>query len=237
MTGPTTATTTTTAPTGTGLWRRQAVAVAVLVWVAICGVAAIPDVGRANGNWNDPRVNDELTSWAKALGLPPSAFKRSLQTVVDDLVGVRRLVMKPFRPLLDATGVRQSWVVFVAGTRQADRFEVVGFRDDGTVVDLYRRGDDTAQHDATLIEGSRFRNATFLAAWPDQRGKRWRRRVCDIVARRAFANDDALTSVRCSFLRRRNVKPGEGPIPDETRTLAVTVRRDGSTAPAAAVTP
>ena len=216
----------------TGFWRRQAVAVAVLVWVAICAVAAIPDVGRANGNWNDPRVNDELTSWANALGLSPSTFKRSLQTLADDVVGVRRLAMKPFRPLLDATGLRQAWVVFVAGTRQADRFEVVGFRTDGTVVDLYRRGDDTAQHDATLIEGSRFRNATFLAAWPDQRGKRWRRRVCDIVARRAFADKDTLTSVRCSFLRRRNVKPGEGPIPDEKRTLAVTVRRDGS-----AVTP
>ena len=209
----------------------------MLVWVVICAVAAIPDVGRANGNWDDPRVNDELTSWARALGLSPSSFKRSLQTMVDDVVGIRRLAMKPFRPLLDATGLRQAWVVFVAGTRQADRFEVVGFRNDGVVVDLYRRGDDTAQHDATLIEGSRFRNATFLAAWPDQRGKRWRRRVCDILARRAFADDDALTSVRCSFLRRRNVKPGEGPIPEEQRTLAVTVRRDGGTAPDATVAP
>jgi len=206
--------------------------VAVVLWGVTCCVATIPNVGRANGNWNDPRITDELAPWAQALGVAPATFKRSLQTAVDDITVARRLVMKPFRPLLQATGLQQSWVVFVAGTRQADRFEVVGVRHDGTVVDVYRRGDQSAQQHAGLIEGSRFRNATFLAAWPDKRGKRWRNRVCAIIARRVFVDDDSLETVRCSFLRRRHVKPGEGPIPEEKRTLSVTVNRDGARPPA-----
>jgi hypothetical protein len=121
-------------------------------------------------------------------------------------------------------------VVFVAGTRQADRFEVVGTRLDGSSQALYRRGDDDAQWQAGLIEGSRFRNATFIAAWPDGRGQKRRTSVCRLLATRAFADDPALMSIRCGFLRRRNVKPGEGPIPIEQPTHQLTIPRPAAAA-------
>jgi hypothetical protein len=223
---------TTSSGRSVGWWRRHLVGIGVVLWLATCCVAAIPDVGRADANalWHDPRIDDELSAWARALGVEPATFKSTLHSVARHGADARSALQRPFKPLLQLTGIRQAWVVFVAGTRQADRFEVVGTRLDGSSQALYRRGDDDAQWQASLIEGSRFRNATFIAAWPDGRGQKRRASVCRLLATRAFADDPALMSIRCGFLRRRNVKPGEGPIPIEQPTHQLTIPRPAAAA-------
>ncbi len=208
--------------------RARLRAALALVWLSTALVAAIPDFGRASAdaNWNDPRVVDELGAWAKALRQEPKAFVATLKDIATVGADIRDVVLTPFRPILKLTGMQQSWVVFIAGTRQADRFEVHATHDDGPVERLYLRGDDSAQWQARLIEGSRFRNATFFGAWPDRRGKRHRSAVCSILARRAFDEDSTISSLTCAFLRRKNVKPGEGPVPTEKRTYSTTIRRE-----------
>jgi hypothetical protein len=175
--------------------------------------------------WLHPRVVDELGAWAKVLGQEQKAFVATLKSIASTGGDIREALLTPFRPILSLTGMRQSWVVFIAGTRQADRFEVHAIHDDGRVQRLYLRGDDSAQWQARLIEGSRFRNATFFGAWPDKRGKRHRQSVCKILAARAFADDNSIDAITCAFLRRRNVKPGEGPVPTEKRIFNTTIRR------------
>jgi hypothetical protein len=210
---------------GEASWWAHLRAALALVWLLSCVVAAIPDLDRAKAtaNWKDPRVIDELSVWAEALGQEPTAFVATLKMIAERGAAIRGVIMTPFKPILKATGIRQSWVVFIAGTRQADRFEVTGHHVDGRAERLYLRGDDTAQWRARLIEGSRFRNATFLAAWPDKRGRRHRASVCHILATRAFDDDKTIDAVTCAFLRRRNVKPGEGPVPTEKRVYETTV--------------
>ena len=75
------------------------------------------------------------------------------------------------QPYLTLSGLTQGWVVFVAGTRQADRFEVIARDARGVGRRLYLRADSTAQGQSRLLEGQAWRNVTFSAAWPDTRSR------------------------------------------------------------------
>ena len=89
---------------------------------------------------------------------------------------------------------------------------------------LYRRADDDAQWQSRLIESQSWRNVTFSAAWPDRRNRVWNERVCQVLAARAFDDDDGTVSIECAFLRTTNGKPGERTRPT-TRVGVVVVDR------------
>lgn len=191
-----------------------------------CCAAAIPDVslGLKRSAWRDPRVKDEVASWAEVLGTTRPILEEQLFSLAEAWQSTRKTLLTPVRPYLKATGITQGWVVFVAGTRQADRFEVIARDRHRKTRGLYRRGEDDKQWEARLLESQSWRNVTFSAAWPGSRSKEWRARVCRVLAQRAFDDDADIASIECGFLRRKNAKPGE-PRGKESRVNVVVVER------------
>ena len=207
--------------------RRQLIAAFAIFHVLACCGAALPNAsqGLRRSAWRDPRVKDELSSWADVFGVTRPALEDTLFDAAKAWQATRKTLLLPLRPYLKLSGITQGWVVFVAGTRQADRFEVLARDDDGDERRLYLRGDDDAQWQSTLLESQAWRNVTFSAAWPDPRSRRWRKRMCKVLANRAFDDDAGISSIECGFLRRRNLKPGEGRAPAEQRVNVAVVPR------------
>ena len=153
--------------------RAHLIAAFALLHVVACCGAALPNTSGSMGRaaWRDPRVVDELSSWAKVLGTRGSDLERRLYDLAQDWTKVRKALLTPVQPYLTLSGLTQGWVVFVAGTRQADRFEVIARDARGVGRRLYLRADNTAQGQSRLLEGQAWRNVTFSAAWPDTRSR------------------------------------------------------------------
>ncbi len=192
-----------------------------------CCAAALPNpaAGLRRSVWRDPRVQDEISSWALALGTDRNSLQHSLFDLAHHWQEARTALLTPLRPYLKLSGLTQGWVVFVAGTRHADRFEVVARDDAGRTRQLYLRGDDEHQWQARLLESQAWRNVTFTASWPDGPSRRWRQRMCRVLAARAFAVDATLTTIECAHWRRRNAKPSSGAVEAEERVNVVVVPR------------
>jgi hypothetical protein len=206
--------------------RRNLIAAFAIVHVLACCAAAIPNASPAlkKSGWQDARVKDELGAWAAVFGVTGAELEVELFAIVSTWESVRTTLLKPVKPWLKLTGLSQGWIVFVAGTRQADRFEVKAFETSGATRVLYRRGDDDKQWEARLLESQAWRNVTFSAAWPGKKSRVWRERACGLLAARAFDDDAAIVRIECAFLRRKNGKPGE-PVGRELRVNAVVVDR------------
>lgn len=212
-------------------WRRSlarfaphAVAAFVVLHLAASCADALPNPGPGMDRraWREPRVRHELSVWAERVGMERKAFEESLWGIANAWVKIRAAIVSPFRPYLDVSGVRQSWAMFIAGTRHRDRFQIRG-RDCG--VDdrscdwrpLYTRNVDGEDWLKPELEHPRLRSATFRWMWPDH--TRRYSLSCRNLARRAFADEPALQAMQCRF--ERSLSPGPGD-PDARKKAAPT---------------
>lgn len=187
------------------------VAAFVVLHVVASAVDALPNPGPGMDRraWREPRVRHELRAWAARLHLEPAAFEEHLWDLATTWVSTRKAIVAPFRPYLSASGVRQSWSMFVAGTRVRDRFQI---RARACAVDdptcdwqaVYTRGVDAEDWLRPVLESPRLRSGTFRWVWPDH-GRRYRL-SCRNLARLLVRERPDVQAVQCRF--ERSIAPG-----------------------------
>lgn len=192
--------------------KPHVVAAFVVVHVVACLLAALPNpaVALDRRHWKEPRVQAELAAWSKRLGVAPDLLEERMWSLTTAWIDVRKLVLSPVRPYLDASGMRQHWAMFAAGTRHRDRFQLRGrsCATPGTGCTwraLYTTGVEDEDFLRAHIEHPRVRSGSFRWIWPDHRARY--RRACTALARRAFAAFPDLERVQCRFERSLSPAP------------------------------
>jgi hypothetical protein len=207
------------------------VAAFVVFHLAANAVDLIPEVSQGMNRraWQEPRVKAELTTWAQRLGMDEPALEDDLWSLGDVVVGFRSAVETPFRPYLRATGQMQTWAMFVAGTRDRDRFQLrTRTCDECAWTVVYQRGDDEHTFLRDVLEHPRIRSAMFRWGWPQLIAMYTR--GCRAIARRTFAELHDVTAVQCRFERSESPWPRDpSPAPGEWGREIVVAR--GEVAP------
>jgi hypothetical protein len=167
-------------------------------------IEVIPDLrmGLDRKGWKEPRISHELQRWADKLGMPRNELEDILWTLGRGITDTRMALRTPFRPYLRASGQKQAWAMFVAGSRFRDRFQIraraCGVDDPSCDWEvLYFRNDPTHEWMKSELENARVRSATFRWGWPQ--GKKGYERGCRAIAFRAFRERDDLQVVECRF--------------------------------------
>ncbi|HEY4224070.1 MAG TPA: hypothetical protein VGO62_22095, partial [Myxococcota bacterium] len=165
------------------------VAAFVIYHVVANALDCIPEVsmGMNKAAWHEPRVRHELDVWAARLGVERRSFEDELWALGQTFQGVRRAMLTPFRPYLNATAQHQAWAMFIAGTRDRDRFEVRARSCSGRDEDcdwrtLYARDDDDHAFLRDILESPRVRSAIFRWGWPQNKASY--QRGCRAIAKR-----------------------------------------------------
>lgn len=189
------------------MWQRlfpHMVAAFIVFHVAASCVEALPDVrlGLDRKAWKEPRVRHELERWATRLAMPREQMEELLFLSGTWLNETRLALRTPFAPYARKVGLKQSWAMFVAGSRTRDRFQIRGrtCAPRSTACDwqvLYFRNDQEHTFLRDALETARARSATFRWGWPQ--GKKGYVRGCNALGARAFAADPALVAVECRF--------------------------------------
>lgn len=209
------------------MWRRLAphvVAAFILLHVAASCVEAIPDVrmGLDRKVWAEPRVRHEIERWSTRLGMQREQLEELMFRSGTFLNGSRLALRTPFGPYARLVGLKQSWAMFVAGSRHRDRFQVRG-RSCAPASSacewetLYLRNDDDHAFMAETFENARVRSAVFRWGWPP--AKKSYTRGCDAIGARAFAARPELSAVECRFEKTTAPDPRTGAPPPEAATF------------------
>lgn len=212
-------------------------AVFVVLHIVSSCVDVVPNLGQAldRRTWREPRVRHELDLWAARLGMERAPFEDRLYKLTRSIQGTRALVETPLRPWLDVTGNKQSWAMFIAGTRDRDRFQVrartcTPSDPSPTEVErcpwiaLYTRGVDEEDFLRDILEHPRVRSATFRWGWPAK--KKAFQRGCAAIARRVFEAKPDVVDVQCRW--ERSASPGphdDGPLPPPRWDREVTIAK------------
>lgn len=179
------------------------IAAFVVLHVVASAIEVIPDVrqGLDRNAWKEPRVRHELERWAQRLGVARDDLEDFMFQVGASAHAARTALRTPFVPYLKATGLKQSWAMFVAGSRYRDRFEVRGracaVTERCAWERLYFKNDDEHAFMKDTLESARVRSAVFRWGWPQ--GKHSYRRGCRAIAARAFEERPDLVAVQCRF--------------------------------------
>lgn len=209
------------------MWRRllpHVVAAFILFHVAASCVEAIPDLrmGLNRTMWKEPRVRHELDRWARRLGMPRDEMEDLMFLAGTTIHEGRGMLRAPFSPYVKAVSLRQSWAMFVAGSRHRDRFQIRArtCEPQSSACDwqvLYFRNDDDAQYMKSILENARVRSATFRWGWPT--AKKSYTRGCDAIGARLFAERPELVAVECRYEKTTSPDPREGAPPQEAATF------------------
>ena len=205
------------------MWRwmiPHVVAAFIVFHVAASCVEAIPDLrmGLDRKVWKEPRVRHELDRWATRLGVPRDQMEELLFASGTWINDTRLMLRTPFGPYVKAIGLKQSWAMFVAGSRHRDRFQIRGRTCAPAEATcewaiLYFRNDDEHVFMKDTLENARVRSATFRWGWPP--AKKSYGRGCDAIAARAFAARSDMFAVQCRFEKTTAPDPRPGAAPQE----------------------
>lgn len=167
-------------------------------------IEVIPDLrmGLDRKAWKEPRVRHELQRWADRLHVERDNLEEVLFFLGSGINDTRQALRTPFKPYLKATGQKQAWAMFVAGSRFRDRFQIrgraCGAKDPSCDWEvLYFRNDPEHVWMKSVLENARVRSATFRWGWPQ--GQKSYQRGCRAIAWRAFHERDDLQLVECRF--------------------------------------
>jgi hypothetical protein len=203
----------------------------VLFHLVANSVTMIPDPsqGLDRRAWKDPRAQRELKTWAERLGVQQAPLEEFLFDAGKKYQDARNVFVAPFKPYMQTTGLRQSWAMFGAGTKQRDRFQVRARAcpvDDDTCAwrDLYVHGTDEHSWRIEWLAHPRARSGIFRWGWPTH--KKTYARGCRAIARRAFDDFPELTAVQCRFFAELAPSPRDAaPAPPGRYDREVTVLR------------
>lgn len=184
----------------------------VLFHVAAVTVWALPSpaAGLRRSAWDDPTVKAELATWAGWLGQEPAAFTDRLWAFAQGYVEVHRAAKAPFSAYVELAGVEQAWLMFVAPHRWPTRLVLDERRGDGPWTPLFEERSATADWRARTFGVERMRASVFRWGWSSYRKSY--QAGCRALAALRFAEDPAVTAVRCRFKKART------PSPEEART-------------------
>ena len=206
------------------------VAAFVLFHLAASCLATVPNVasGLDRRAWADPRVRRELAVWAERLGVEQPFLEERLYDVAVSFHASRTSMLAPFEPYLDLAGIRQSWLMFSAGTERSDRFGVrmrrcapVDPRCDWET--LYVHGDDARSWRRAELGHPRVRSMIFRWGWPSYRLQY--ERGCRAIAQLAFDDFPDAELVECRFEQTVLHSPSNPSPPPPEWGRAVRVRR------------
>lgn len=167
-------------------------------------IEVIPDLrmGLDRKAWQEPRISHELQRWADRLHMQQDSLEEILFFLGSAINDTRQALRTPFKPYLKASGQKQAWAMFVAGSRFRDRFQIrgraCGVKDPSCDWEiLYFRNDPEHVWMRSELENARVRSATFRWGWPQ--GQKSYQRGCRAIAWRAFHERDDLQLVECRF--------------------------------------
>ncbi|MGE0789489.1 MAG: hypothetical protein AB7S26_27690 [Sandaracinaceae bacterium] len=215
-------------------WLQHGIAVFVIFHILANGLSMFPDLGRALDRraWGDPRAQAEMVSWASRFGTEPRALEDTLYAIVVDYQAIRAEVLTPFEPYMRYAGLRQSWLMFTAGTRESDRFGVRMRRcapEDPSCEweDLYIHADPGHDWRASQLGHPRIRSMIFRWSWPSYAEQY--DRGCRAIAQLAFAEFDDARVFQCRFERTVLPTPDQPDTPEPEWGRELTVYRRAGT--------
>jgi hypothetical protein len=215
-------------------WWKHLVAAWFALHVLGTCEAAIPDPRFAmnKDKWKDKRVQTEFAIWAPKLGMTKKELHRTLWRFGRSAGKVHAVMDVPFKPYMWLTGNRQRWSMFAGGALDVDHYEVRGRLCDDDVAcpwqRLYRTQDPEANTHAEILEFGRIRSLVSAASFNGHGTVR--KRLCNAIASRFFAERPEIQIIECSFVRRRLPPPKwDAPPPSEPeRGRIVTLKRGPS---------
>lgn len=205
-------------------------AIAAFVLFHLCAncLGALPNVGRGLNRavWADPRARRELTIWADRLGMERPALEDHLYAVGVGYQETRDALERPFAHYLAAAGLRQSWLMFNAGTEQSYRFGVRMRRCDGRDCDwepLFVHAHPEHTWRANQLGHPRVRSMIARWSWSSFRPNY--DHGCRAIANLAFDDFPDARVVQCRFESTTLHSPTTPEPPPAHWEQAITVRR------------
>jgi len=208
-------------------WRAGLIALVLLVHA--CAATPFPRRIRPE-DARTPTAQEELGLWLKMLGkLGVRATQDQLLDLVNaaaDLsLGVRDVVIEPFRPLLRITGTGQAWALFAYPERYPNHLQIEVREPAGGWRLVYAAADPERRFLADQLAFRRIRGVYDTAASRGAPGAAYDR-FTDWVAREAFAAYPDATDVRVKMLQKRVTLPDEDPAEEEKTRLVRLRSRD-----------
>lgn len=187
---------------------RQFRAFFVLFHILAITLAASPSpaAGMNRKAWAEPTVQREFKDWAQRFGLEAKVFENGLWDLAVGFLSVRKGVMSPFNPYIEATGADQNWQMFVAPHTTPTRM-YIDVHTPGTWTVVFRERDPEARWNAEAFELERLRAAIFRWGWPNY-AEAWTK-ACKAFSGRLFAERADIDAVRCKMERVRSPSPAE----------------------------
>lgn len=166
--------------------------------------------------WKDPTAQAEFHQWAdvaRSVGWDTTDenFEEFLWDAAQTFMDARKVVLKPWRKYLRATGAQQGWRMFVAPHRYPSWVVVeLEFPTDdgkGEWREMYRSRSAEKTYLRTQLDYHRMRKYTFLSSWKHRR--RAYRDLRDFFARRAAVDFPQASRLRIFHVSRRTMTPAE----------------------------
>ena len=219
-------------------WLRakpQVIAAVLLFHVVGVVLQALPAVsgGMNRKAWKDQTAQAEFHQWAdlaRSVGwnTTDENFEEFLWDSAHVLMDTRKVILKPWRKYLRATGAQQGWRMFVAPHRYPSWLvvEVEFPTADGKKEwrEMYRSRSSEKDYLRTQLDYHRMRKYTFLTSWKHRR--RAYKDLRDFFARRAAVDFPEATRLRIFHVSRRTMTPaemGRGEVPESTTKNRMTV--------------
>lgn len=215
---------------GLAAWWPHVIAAFVIFHALANTVNVVPNVARAldRRSWADARIQREMRVWSGRFGLEPEELEERLYDLAVGYHEVRSAITRPFEPYMDLTGMRQSWLMFNAGTEESDRFGVRMRRcelaDPCYWEPLYVHADPEHDWRAAQLGHPRVRSMIFRWGWPSYHERY--EGGCRAIAAMAFDDFSDAEVVQCRFERTFLASPPNPDPPPPEWGRPLTFRRE-----------
>ena len=209
-------------------WWKHAIAAFVLFHLCANCLGALPNVGHGLNRrvWADARARRELDRWATLIGVERETFEETVFGLGVGYQKTRETLLSPFEPYLSAAGLRQSWLMFNAGTEQSYRFGVRARRCEGRDCDwetLFVHADP--DHDWRAAQLGHPRVRSMIARWSWSSFRASYEHGCGAIANLAFDDFPDARVVQCRFESCTSHSQDPPTPPPPRWEMPITVRR------------
>jgi hypothetical protein len=163
-----------------------------------------PSAGMNRAAWKEPTVQGEFKKWAGFLGVEQQELEDKLWSFATEFVGIRRSIMSPLYPYLEATGTSQSWQMFVAPHRFPTKMELQ-IKLENEYLSVFEEHSETATWNKEAFGTERLRASIFRWGWVNYQ-ESWKRACWQFAGMLLEENPEA-SSVRCRMQKKESPSP------------------------------